>query len=140
MSNSQNNLIFVYGTLKKDMCRNHVLKDQRYLGVALTRNNYLLFNCGGFPGLVPSKDEGQVWGELYEVDEECLEKLDVIEGTAHGLFSRKSVHLEEIHLVTTPTALLSGQSLIKKEAMAYFYQRNFGKTYDIIESGIWLDG
>jgi len=85
--------VFVYGTLKKGFCRHHALSRQNFLGVATTQAEYKLLDLGDYPGLVSSDDGESIAGELYEVDEACLQNLDVIEGVAVGLYARKSIRL-----------------------------------------------
>jgi gamma-glutamylcyclotransferase (GGCT)/AIG2-like uncharacterized protein YtfP len=86
--------LFVYGTLKRDGCRHHVLAGQRFLGTARTRPVYALFDFGDHPGLVACPAEGQaVEGELYEVAGEQVERLDQIEG-APLLFRLGLVNVE----------------------------------------------
>jgi gamma-glutamylcyclotransferase (GGCT)/AIG2-like uncharacterized protein YtfP len=73
--------LFVYGTLKHDGCRHHVLAGQRFLGTARTRPVYALFDFGEHPALVACPAGGQaVEGELYEVAGGLIERLDQIEG------------------------------------------------------------
>ncbi len=78
-------LVFVYGTLKKDGCNHHVM--QRAGGVfkakAVTLPYYDLISLGGYPGMVRchnavAKGEYRILGEVFEV--ESLEPLDMLEG------------------------------------------------------------
>jgi len=85
-------VIFCYGTLKKGQCRGKVLSDQKFLGNAKTIPAYSLFNCGTYPALV-KQGNTSVEGELYEVDEDCLKRLDRIEG-APFLYKQAKVELE----------------------------------------------
>lgn len=75
--------LFVYGTLKRG-CRNHgVMRRAQFLGEAAIEAEYLLVNCGSYPGLVRAAN-GQarcsIRGELYRVDEKLLAELDRFEG------------------------------------------------------------
>jgi len=74
--------LFVYGTLKRGDCRHHAIADQQFLGSATTESAYRLYENGVAVG-----------GELYQVDDACLETLDVIEGVAQSLYARKPVEL-----------------------------------------------
>ena len=85
--------LFVYGTLKRGKCRSPVLARQRYLGTAVTRPKYRLYDLGAYPGLVPHEDGRAIEGELWEVNDECLAQLDAIEGVP-TLFDRVTVELE----------------------------------------------
>ena len=73
------NRLFVYGSLKRG-CRNHAhMRGAIYRGEAITAPGYLLYLVGHYPALVVA-GEGTVKGELYEVTDEHLERLDVFEG------------------------------------------------------------
>lgn len=85
--------VFVYGTLKQKHCRGHVLSKQTFLGEVQTVPQYRMYSVGYFPCL-QSDDSGiSIKGELYEVDDKCLEHLDLIEGVPH-LFQRGEVQIE----------------------------------------------
>ncbi len=44
----------------------------------------MLYDTGrGYPALIES-DEGKVYGELYEVNEQLLERIDILEGFREG--------------------------------------------------------
>ena len=87
-------LLFVYGTLKRG-CSNHAqLAGQRFVGEARTVPAYRLFDAGGYPGLVSSMPGDHVTGEVWEVDADALQRLDVFEGLAEGLYRRERVQLE----------------------------------------------
>lgn len=89
--------IFVYGTLKTGQIRNFVLDNQRFVKKVKTRPLYGLYSNGDFPCLV---DDGKsIEGELWEVDENCLAKLDQIEGHP-VLFKRGQIHLADDNFYT----------------------------------------
>lgn len=87
--------LFVYGTLKRGHSRAHLLHGQRFVGEGRTLPKYRLYNCGGFPGLVPDELDGRaIEGEVWDVDAACLKTLDKVEGVAEGLYRRTTVELE----------------------------------------------
>jgi len=86
--------IFVYGTLKQGGCRAQVLSGQRFVGKATTVPKYRLYNTGSYPALVEDENGFEVEGEVWEVDDDCLRVLDVIEAVPH-LYERKPVSLAE---------------------------------------------
>lgn len=101
-------LLFVYGTLMRGGVRHTVLAGQRFLGEARTLPHYALFDLGAHPGLVPRREDGRaIHGELFEIAESLIERLDHIEG-APSLFRRERVLIED-H---------------PDEVFAYFYQKN----------------
>jgi len=125
-------LLFVYGTLKNGFSRQGALSGQRYLGTAQTKQNYGMFTHGGYPAMVDEKLAEQsnvqatksLYGELYEVDEICLQNLDKIEGVDFDLFERKIVELEYLHLMRLPIFQNTFNLLEKKQAQAYFFKRS----------------
>ena len=90
------NLVFVYGTLKRG-CSNHpFLAGQNFLGEAQTSPGFRLFDLEGFPGMVPhAEDREGVRGEVWAVDDDCLARLDVLEGIVEGLYRREAVPLRD---------------------------------------------
>lgn len=79
------NLVFVYGTLKREF-PNHrrYMKSARLIGRYHTVEKYPLVVFGDryLPALLNSPGEGRhVEGELYEVNDECLARIDSLEGT-----------------------------------------------------------
>ena len=88
------NLIFVYGTLKHGGHNHHFMVGQTFISTARTPPGYTLYDLGGYPGLVAEPDDSAgVIGEVWSVDEACLASLDVLEGTAEGLYRRAPVPL-----------------------------------------------
>lgn len=83
-----------YGTLKKGFQRNDLLKSQRFIKEVRTEPFYRLYDHGGFPTMVKSPNGISVKGELWEVDEECVKTLDMIEGHP-TFFKRSRIKLEE---------------------------------------------
>lgn len=72
--------IFVYGTLKSGYGNNRLLQEQEFLGE--TRTRYPVFDMSGGGGIPFVHPEGSshIRGELYEVDEACLDRVDGLEG------------------------------------------------------------
>ena len=86
--------VFVYGTLKRNFCRHDALEGQRFIGLAETLPVYKLVDLGDYPGLIPHESGICVSGELFEVDSQCMQTLDVIECGREGLYRRQSVKLK----------------------------------------------
>jgi len=124
-------LVFVYGTLKSGQSRESVLINQRYIGIAKTTENYALFDLGSFPALVHARPNlaaaRKIYGELYEVQDDCIAKLDQIEGVDFNLYSREIITLEEINLVNLPIHNDNFRLLHSKKAEAYIYLQDTSK-------------
>jgi gamma-glutamylcyclotransferase (GGCT)/AIG2-like uncharacterized protein YtfP len=74
--------------------RHRVLAEQRFLGEARTHPQYALYDLGAYPGLVHAESEGRaIPGELYEIDDGLIARLDRIEG-APNLFRLQPIRIE----------------------------------------------
>ena len=83
------NLIFVYGTLKSGFGNNVLLDNSEYICKAITVDaDYDMISLGGFPGLV--NGENHVFGEVYNVSDDVLGRVDVLEGNG-SFYQRKKV-------------------------------------------------
>ncbi|MCS7231973.1 MAG: gamma-glutamylcyclotransferase family protein [Elusimicrobiota bacterium] len=80
--------LFVYGSLLSHNSRNYLLKDSKFIGKAILEN-YGLYKISWYPGIV-SKEGSKVVGEVYEVDDVTLEKIDNFEGEGE-LYKRERV-------------------------------------------------
>lgn len=87
--------IFVYGTLKRGRENHHWLAGQRFIAEARTKPVYRLFDMGGYPGMIRDDNGVAVEGELWEVDEGGLARLDVLEDIDGGEYERVLIELEE---------------------------------------------
>ena len=98
---------FVYGTLMKGERAEHLLDDATYVGRCQLRD-YAMYHLGSYPGIQPCKGE-VVYGELYLICDQMVEKLDEyeVEGT---LYDRKTV-----------TVWMDDRSV---EAEAYVYKKD----------------
>lgn len=99
--------VFVYGTLKRGGSNHAFLAGQKFLGEARTQPGFTLYSLGDFPAMVraPGDREG-VTGELWAVDDVCLDELDRLEGLDEGLYERVDV------LLTPPAMVPSAQTYL----------------------------
>jgi len=84
-------LLFAYGTLKADFALHYVIQGCTYVGNYKTPAAFKLVDLGAFPALVRSEKGIEVTGEVYRVDDDILNYLDVIEGVNRGLYTRERV-------------------------------------------------
>ena len=89
-------LVFVYGTLKKDKCNAHIMKGAKYLReFTLPVKGFLYWNTSrNYPHFISDDTGAFISGELYEVDDNLVSKLDFFEGHP-TFFKRKSVKMQE---------------------------------------------
>jgi len=91
---SKETFVFVYGTLKRGGSNQHYLAGQKFIGVARTPPGFRLFDLGEYPGMIAKTDDRDgVSGEVWSVEADCLEHLDLLEGIAEGLYRREPVPL-----------------------------------------------
>ncbi|MFC1745111.1 gamma-glutamylcyclotransferase family protein [Candidatus Riflebacteria bacterium] len=74
------NLIFVYGTLRRGLS-NHAqfLSDSEYIGTAKTVEKYAMY-ADGIPYVVTAEPHSIITGEVYRVNEQTLAEIDRLEG------------------------------------------------------------
>ena len=125
--------VFFYGTLMTPFNRQGRRRIENHLKFAGRGFiNAALFDLGIYPAAVPTQD-GQVWGELYEVVSEprtVLDALDEIEGHRPDL-PESSLYTRS----RTPVTLPDGR---RADAWAYFYNAPLGGAQRIA-SGDYLE-
>ncbi len=87
--------LFVYGSLKRGLPAHHLLAGQRFVATARTPPLYRLYDSGPYPCLVADPERGvAIHGEIWEVDEAALSRLDRYEGVP-DLFVRQAIRLAD---------------------------------------------
>lgn len=110
--------VFVYGSLKQGRGNASALDAATLLGRCVLRGNYALLNLGWYPGLVMDKGlNGAVLGEVYRINKETLDLLDMIEG--HPNYYRRTK-------VLTPW----------KGAWAYFLPEDYLGQRPVVEPSV----
>jgi gamma-glutamylaminecyclotransferase len=79
MSHTLSHTLFVYGTLKRNFSNHHLLKDSKFLGTGRTKEKYAMYESG-IPFVVKNEPVSSIYGELYQVDDATLQRLDRLEG------------------------------------------------------------
>ncbi|ACF13947.1 AIG2 family protein [Chloroherpeton thalassium ATCC 35110] len=110
MMEKKSHLVFVYGTLMHGYHNHVLLEDAVFLGEAETVEKYRL-TYTFFP-MLTEPPEVHVKGELYQVDDEALANLDILEDIPH-LYQRKKIpiqinqekHLAWVYVYTTGEGL-----------------------------------
>lgn len=112
-------LVFVYGTLRRGGAGAMSIRfpNSKFIADATVRGS--LYDLGAYPGLLLNEANSSVIGEVYEVDDETLKRLDEFEASSN--YRRKQV---EISLGTCWT---------------YEPDPEFYSLRKLITSGDWLE-
>jgi gamma-glutamylaminecyclotransferase len=124
MNGRMEQLVFVYGTLKKGFSNHRLLASSELLGRARTVKKYAMYSTG-LPIVVKEEAASTIFGELYRVDEVTLVYLDSLEG--HPDWYRR----EEVEVLVDDKG--GGQHLEK--AWIYF---SLDKRGTLVPSGEYL--
>lgn len=73
------NMVFVYGTLRQHEANHYLLRNARCVSRQCWTYGILYDTGYGYPAMLTDK-RNRVYGELYEVNAQQLERLDVFEG------------------------------------------------------------
>lgn len=111
--------LFVYGTLLRGLERESVLSSSRFLGTVVVQAN--LYDIGSYPGIIDG--EGQVIGEVYEIDQATLQRLDDIEGYNRKNPEGSEYVRKEVKILTTE---------VDEPVVAYFYNRGVKESNRIV--------
>ncbi len=83
--------VFVYGTLKRGFRNHRFLEGATHIGEAHTVAAYRMLD-GLFPVLRDTgSDLAPISGEVYDVDDATLNKLDDLESVATGMYDRVEI-------------------------------------------------
>ena len=104
-------LLFIYGTLMPGLRLEAQMQGARFVGPAHIAGR--LIDVGRYPGLLHG--DGQVTGEVYEVGDAHLARLDGVEGVVSGDRAASQYWREEVTVLSGP---LQGQ-----RAQTYLYNR-----------------
>lgn len=74
--------VFTYGSLKRGYYNNCLLEDSTFVNEGATAGAEFTMYDGGFP-YVTTGGDGIIYGEVWEVDEHTLRRLDQLEGVPH---------------------------------------------------------
>lgn len=72
--------VFVYGTLRQGFSNHVMLEGQAYIGPAEIGEGFCMVSLTMFPGIIRCDSDMTIQGEVYEVDDRCLQGLDLLEG------------------------------------------------------------
>jgi gamma-glutamylcyclotransferase (GGCT)/AIG2-like uncharacterized protein YtfP len=119
--------VFVYGTLKKGYGNHRLLVDSTFIGNAVTKQRYHL-TASGIPFVNKTIPTSNIVGEVYEVTDKQLDRLDSLEGYDPNRHEESWYKREKIEV-----NLESGETM---ESYIYF---NPQVAPTVIESGNYDD-
>jgi gamma-glutamylcyclotransferase (GGCT)/AIG2-like uncharacterized protein YtfP len=100
--------VFVYGTLKRGMKNYHLIKSATFVGLATSLTEYGMV-AREFPVLLEVDSGGrQISGELFEVDDATLARLDELEKEG-VIYDRRSIKVVLQDGVTTSAFVYIGR-------------------------------
>jgi gamma-glutamylcyclotransferase (GGCT)/AIG2-like uncharacterized protein YtfP len=116
-------LVFVYGTLRRGSAGAMSLRFPNSKFIADAKVSGSLFDLGAYPGLLLDESNSSVIGEVYEVDDEILNRLDEFEAASN--YWRKQVEV----------------SLGTHRSLCWVYEPNpeFYSHRRLITSGDWIE-
>jgi gamma-glutamylcyclotransferase (GGCT)/AIG2-like uncharacterized protein YtfP len=116
-------LVFVYGTLRRGGAGAMSIRFPNSKFIADAKVSGSLYDLGAYPGLLLNESNSLVTGEVYEVDDEILHKLDDFEAASN--YWRKQV---EISLGTN-----------RRPCWTYEPNREVYFPRTLIPSGDWIE-
>ncbi len=116
-------LVFVYGTLRRGGAGAMSIRFPNSKFIADAKVSGSLYDLGAYPGLLLNESNSLVIGEVYEVDDELLNRLDEFEASSNYL--RKQVEI----------------SLDAHRKVCWVYEPNpeFYSPRTLITSGDWIE-
>ncbi len=105
--------LFIYGTLMPGLRLEAEMRGARFVAAAQVPGR--LVDVGRYPGLFLG--EGQVTGEVYEVDDAHLGRLDVVEGMVRGDRDASQYWREEVTVLSGPLQGHLVQTYVYKRSM-----------------------
>ncbi len=117
------NKVFVYGSLLSGLGNHGLLSSSKMLGKTKSPANFQMVDIGWFPGVIKAENGIAITGEVYEVDDITLARLNRLEGynstdPDSGLYNRDEIDTE------------FGKAFI------YIYNDHYGHGH-LVESGDW---
>ena len=89
--------VFVYGSLKIGFHNDMLLSSAEYLGDSITMDKYLMESYGRVP-ILHKDAHHHICGEIYAVNDDELERLDILEGNGTH-YKRELIYLYDGELV-----------------------------------------
>lgn len=114
--------VLVYGSLMKSYWNHPLIKNQKYIGIG-TLEGYEMYHVHSFPGIIKSKNNQEyIFGEVYEVTDDVLKKLDRLESEG------------EMYIRRQEKITVNGEEI---EAYVYVWNRNINPGCEKVKTRPW---
>jgi gamma-glutamylcyclotransferase (GGCT)/AIG2-like uncharacterized protein YtfP len=95
--------VFVYGTLRKGESNHHYLQGGVLIEDGVWAKGYTMYDLIAYPCAIPTQ-EGQIKGEIWQIDENCLAEIDKLEGIEEGLYTRILDNVLQAYIYVKPNS------------------------------------
>lgn len=72
--------IAVYGSLRQNMGNHRLIESAKKIATETVSLPFVMFDLGGFPGLVPVNENNDMVVEVYEVSPDIYKRVERLEG------------------------------------------------------------
>ena len=83
--------VFVYGSLKRGFPNHRLIERSKFICNTQTSECYAMLDLHDFPGVVKERKISNIKGEVYDLEDTAVKRLDEFEG---NWYSRESVDLD----------------------------------------------
>ncbi len=127
---TSNHLLFVYGTLMSGFSAHTFLIDAQFISHGILYGARLVHLEEGFPGVI--EGEGEVFGEVYRVDEITLKAIDLYE-EFNELLPKESLFIRKVK----PIRLIPMNEWV--EAWVYLLNPSLVEEFIEVPFGNWRE-
>ncbi len=134
-------LLFVYGSLRKGLQNNYRLESSKFIGQCNTCDEYIMvgLKSKSYPYVIDKElfidiKPTKIIGELYEVDNEIIEKLDKLEDHPNTYKRRETKVIINNNIITSNIYILEDYSIIN---IIKKYLKNNWTKFVLVENGDW---
>lgn len=110
------NLLFVYGTLRRNNINNHILISHGaiYRSEYKTHDKYKMYATNSYPYILPDNSGTYIIGDVYYVSDNLMELLDGLEGHPHQ-YTRTIINVCDINNIITVYAYICINHILQSE-------------------------
>jgi gamma-glutamylcyclotransferase (GGCT)/AIG2-like uncharacterized protein YtfP/cation transport regulator ChaC len=123
-------LVFVYGTLRKHERNHYLLEDSKLISEQAWTYGELFDTGNGYPMMKKSSSQ-KVFGELYEVNQNQLTHLDVLEGYKVG--RSDNLYEREIQTIYTDNGICRAYLYLSERACVTAIASGDWKIYQLLK-------